>query len=853
MMPCTASAPLMVPVVSSAMGPFTMDDDGDSGEPHALIGSSVGFATASSMFASGFYGGGGNYTSCACATPSPQPHPTAVTGRAGLRAASHDDSASYTSATRIYGYAGSSGAHGFSHSSLYGTPSTMQDVAYGYSSNATGGGGGGAAMFTVPQFGAANRSGSDMTAGTALSDCHLSRKDDGGFSPESARTFVRSQGSFIGPISEDSRPSLHDSALGQDTSKSGLLRDSAGSLFYPDGAAHFTESQRRLSSSGAWTARNAAVRLSTDASFSATFRSGNAKRQASPRPAAHANGSTQPPRQRPHLTTSHNGAAHHSSTTVPPTRPSPNADAHLSAAATTARAEGSREGDIGGFGPMGCSPLYDLDAVLGEMNLGSKTASSVQSPATDLLSSNTLAPANEPRRTASNRRGHRTRELATRSITSSLASGPNSAAVSACSSGRGTRPAASRLTSPDQSSVLPTEKKKVGPVKPRRKNPRRVAAAPQTTKTTTATSAAARALPGVKSPKEDSLAAATKATANAAQPVMLSSSEEQPRKLSSSISSASVGPIRPGSRSRKTSASCTVVPPSAVRHPPPPPLGAVSLSGISSEDGTLALAMAESSAPCCKTPTAFTVAPPAQRERQATAFQRRRYLEGACAPLSVSDVQLLQVPPSPPHRGGAGASTGCTSESPNALAKFASSLPRSELLLLSSATTQPRSPQAAASSTCSSSVGADRLSALGSGTGGRRSQLRCGAPSGGNLAGFHPALHMEGLSAAAENPDEKSVRSLGGRSIAELHGLQESCNNIMSRSCPSMECSADDMGNPFLARRSSSWSVHSARSATESGENPTVTVRRRRLTERAMPTATDLEEEQIMMQVLAIR
>ncbi|XQJ29448.1 hypothetical protein NXY56_005499 [Leishmania guyanensis] len=782
----------------SMMGPYTMSDEGAT-HPPAMMGAAVGSVTAPSAFASSFYGDG----SCAHSYQSA----TSLSEGSG-RGTSWPQGTSL--AEKLYQCAGSTSAGGFSHIALYDYPTATQRAVYDDSIAAV--------TFTESHVGPARRTNSTATSGTALSDCHLSRKDNGGFTLASARTFVKSYDSFD-DRSKNSLPSLHDSLTVATSAMSCSVRESVHPHYYldttfqrsecdhsrvtrsEDAAIVLSAAQRRLSDSTHLTSYGAASCLSVESSFSMTRRPVGSGRSNTSLQPLH----TPPHHQLPEFSTSQNG-----NHLAPCWRGGIEGDSYD----IPVNASSASESFENGLGPTGCPPFYGIDTVAGEDNKSGRSCSAVVSrddmtPTTTApwrngirhLCSVRLRPASERRDTSDTRRP-------------ASASSPNSIATSTASRRFSLLPKAmsnafteSKETtfsrgSVDTSRPFICHPPQSAPRKPRRKDPRKpnhsrstsIAAPPS--EEDVAPSSASSSLP--VTPMTSTMVCKEKTTATLF--------TEAPH---ATLTMEGVG----GGRA-------------SVRSQSPEPLR---------QQWDAANA---SNAPM----STFTVTPPSRLERHPPRpLLLRRYVERQLKPLSAREVQMATVPFSP-HQAVAPSCN--TTNDPATQASLKIAVPplspqHGQTTVLDTA--QVWSPSATASSSTSFSVTPEKFITVTSGATARRMQQRLAG-----FAAFHLSSGVEGPGVATENPNEKSLRSLGGRSGMELRLLGESSNGIMSRSCPSVDNSADEGTNAFLIQRSSSWSVHSARSTTDTGE-VTSAARKKRQAERMLPIAHELEEEYVTM------
>lgn len=774
----------------SMMGPYTMSDEG-AARPPAMMGSAAGLAMAFSAFSSGFYGH----------DDAAHPYQRAASLREGprSRASSHQG---VSSAAQLYQYAESNDGCGYSRVTLYGAPCAIA-----------------AAAFTEPRFGSAQRTNSFATSGTALSDCHLSRKDGGGFTPASAGTFLNSDDSF-GGRSVNSRRSLHDSLTAPASSMSCSVRGSVGSGYYyvdttfrrdehdhgnvtrtADGAVVLSAAQHRLSDSTHLTSRGgASSRLSRENIFDLTRRLDAAERWTTNTETLHAP---------PQLHLSGFSTSRNDRLGSPRKRGTIKDDTQYASANTASPASASFGN---GLGPTGCSPFCDLGTGAVESNKAGQSRSAVLKR--DDVVPTTTAEINWSRHSSSLRRRPASERRATVDTEGSAsASSASSTTTSAAPrqpsllpktlNGASTEPkeTACSLGSVDKSTPPAGHAPQSASRKPRRKDPRK-----WNNSRSTSIAAPHFEMDGVASSTSSSDPAASRATTDAHR-----------RK----VAATSLTGAPPAAHTEDDESGCH----SSLASQPPQPL-----------QQQLNPARAPNSAT-----SAFTVSPPSYNERHQRPFLRRRYLEGQVKPLSATEMQMAMVPFSP-RRDVPPSRSSTSGPATQAPLKPAVPLPPLQYDQVTVPGTAPAwSPSGTASSSTSFSVTPEKFITVASGGGAWRTQQRLAG-----FTGFHLSIGMEGLCVTTESSNEKSLRSLGGRSGTELRLPGESSNGIMSRSCPSVEYSVDEGTNPFLIQRSASWSVHSARSTTDSGEVPGI-ARKKRQAERMLSNAHELEEEHVII------
>ncbi|KAG5472134.1 hypothetical protein CUR178_02808 [Leishmania enriettii] len=791
------AAPLVcIPQVRFMMGPYSMGGDGVA-YSDAVMHSEVELLTGPSTFSHDFYG------------DTDAAHP--AQREMGLHEAPGSGTAyeqGAYSAARLYECGESAGVGGFSRVIRYGYPSTSLDALHNPSVAVSG--------FTAPCLGPAHRTISAATSGTALSECHLSRKDGGGFSSASARTFLKSGDSF-GGRSETSRLSLHNSVVTLASDLSYPAQESGGSAYYlettyqgnkqdhggvtqsAEGAGVVSAAQRQLSNSTHVTSRGAVSPLRSENSFSMVRQADHVARSMSGPLALH----TPPQHLRSELSTSQSGKL-----APPHKRSTTESDLQLAAVGIVSSASGSFGN---GFGPTGCSPFYDLSTIATESQKTGRSPSAASSRDDTVSTTTTTSRSGSSRVPSTRRRSASERRSNTRPTGSASASSTRSIETSGAARQR------SRL--PEMMSTASAESK-------------------ETTSNhgSANTSRSATGRPSPSAPRKPRRKDTTKLN--------------HPR----SVSIAAAHSVE-GMKTSRPSSSCPVISVTKAEAPDSTPTAALfaeaSRAKCAMEDKgrrhtavasqpprSLQQQSSHASAAHGATP-AFVIAPPSHDERHPRPFLRRRYLRGHVTPLSAAEMQMTMVPFSP-RRDVPPSRNTLRGPSPQAPAKTTVPLPPPQPDLITLPGTTPAwSPSVTASSSASFSVTPDKLITVPRSPGARRTQQKLAG-----LAGFHMPLGVEGLCVAAENSNERSLRSLGVRSGTELRMLGESSNCIMSRSCPSVEYSADEGTNPFLIQRSSSWSVHSARSTTDSSEVAGI-ARKKRQPERVPSAAHDAEEEHV--------
>ncbi|KAG5497060.1 hypothetical protein GH5_01589 [Leishmania sp. Ghana 2012 LV757] len=791
------AAPLVcAPQMRFMMGPYSMGGDG-AAYSDAVMHSEAELLTRPSTFPHGFYG------------DNDAAHP--AQRETGLREAPGSETAyeqGASSAARLYECGESSGVGGFSRVIRYGCPSTSLDAVHNPSVAVAG--------FTGPHLGPAHRTISAATSGTALSECHLSRKDGGGFSSASARTFLKSDDSF-GGRSENSRLSLHNSVVTLASDLSYPAQESGGSAYYlestyqgneqdhggvtqsVEGAGVVSTAQPQLSNSTHVTSRGAVSPLRSENSFSMVRQADHVGRAASGPLAPH----LPPHHQRSEFSTSQSGK-------FAPPRKRSTTESDLQRAATSIVSSAS--GSFGnGFGPTGCSPFYDFSTIATESQRTGRSPSAASSRDYTVSTTTAASRSGSTRLPSTRRRSASERRSNTRPSGSASASSTRSIATSGTARQRpllqdmmSTASAESKETTSSHDSVN-TSKPATGRASPSAPRKPRCKDTTKLNHSRSASIAAAHSVEGMRTSRPSSSC-----------PVM------PVAKTEARDSTPTAAPFAEASRVK-----CAME-----------DKGRCHTAVASQQLRPLRQQSSPASAAHGATP-AFVVAPPSHDERHPRPFQRRRYLRGHVTPLSATEMQMTMVPFSP-RRDVPPSRNTLRGPSPQTPAKTAVPLPppQPDLFTLPG-TTQAWSPSVTASSSASFSVTPDKLITVTSSPGARRTQQRLAG-----LAGFHIPLGVEGLCVASENSNERSLRNLGVRSGTELRMLGESSNGIMSRSCPSVEYSADEGTNPFLIQRSSSWSVHSARSTTDSSE-VTGIARKKRQPERMPLTAHDVEEEHV--------
>ncbi|GET91245.1 hypothetical protein, unknown function [Leishmania tarentolae] len=773
-----------VTAMCSVMGPYTMSDQAAPNST-AVMGSAVGFAATFSAGASGFYGNDDAVHRYQRATRFREGPRSGRSFHQGVSSQAHLDERG-----------GGNGCFGFSRMTLYGSPCAREAAVHD--------GVIAAAVLTEARFGSTHRTNSSATFGTALSDCHLSRKGGGGFTPTSGHTFLKSDDDF-GRRSLTSRCSLHDSLMAPVTSMYCSIRGSVGSGCYvgttfrddehvnddvelsADGAAVHTVAPHRLSDSSQLPSRgSAASRASSENDFSVTRQIEVSEWLTTSVHPAH----TQLPRQLSGLPTSQDDRL------VSPRKGGSMEDgSEYISVSIISPASVSLEN---GFGPTGCSPFYDLGTGALESTTVSKRCSEELDG--DDVAPTTIAGINSSPDVCSVRR----RSAATLSMKSALTSmAPTpSSPMPPTRVGASTRSNEMACTpgSVDTSNATPVHPPKSSCCKPRRKDPRTWSHTQSTC---------------LDAPQWDRDIDIASTLVSPPVPSTAISDVPTPAAITMPLTGDTPAAYTEDAKDCYASVACE-----AKELPQQQPSPARAPSSTTSN---------------------FTVSPPSYNERHPRLFLRRRHLERYVKPLSAVEMQMAMVPFSssrdvPPNRD---TSSGTAAPAPP---KSAASLPPLQNDQVSvPGTVQGFSPSATASSSASFGVTPEKFITLAGGGGAGRPQHRRAGCSG-----FYFSLGMEAICAMTESANEKSLRSLGGRSCAELRLLGESGNGIMSRSCPSVEYSIDEGTNPFAIQRSVSCSVYSARSATDSGEISSI-ARKKRQTERMLSSGHDPEEEHVAM------
>ncbi|KPI88064.1 hypothetical protein ABL78_2840 [Leptomonas seymouri] len=104
---------------------------------------------------------------------------------------------------------------------------------------------------------------------------------------------------------------------------------------------------------------------------------------------------------------------------------------------------------------------------------------------------------------------------------------------------------------------------------------------------------------------------------------------------------------------------------------------------------------------------------------------------------------------------------------------------------------------------------------------------------------------LSGCSEAVREPNLLNGRVSRNRSGSETHSLTDVVGNAQTRSCPSLDLSLDDVETPYLPCRSSSWSGHSTTCSSDSGDcGRNWPSRGKRQQDRVLPT-TEEEVERL--------
>ncbi|KAG5497688.1 hypothetical protein JKF63_03954 [Porcisia hertigi] len=780
----------------SRMGPYTMGDEVETLFPEMTV-SETGFGPAPSAFASVFYGD---------SEPAPLYEKSTSVRKATRNGTSHHKNIS--SAAQLYGYAGTPSACGFPSITVYEGSGGLAGASRRAST----------AVTALPEshFRRESRTNSTATSGTALSACHLSRKENGGFTSASANTFLNSDGSFAGG-SDHSHPSLCESPVISESPVSALRRESAGSGYYRETstwgsedlsghAARSTESpaaqstaQDRFSVAVYRTSCGSASHISASNSFSMAEQPDVIWTSCTTPQPPHA----QPRHPRPEipapLSTKH-GPLRKCSTPEDTQQRCPVQTVSFSSLELFGRDFGNTD--------------FSLPPHTGA-NRGGGSRSSV-SNGDDVVSTITIVPPNgSSLRTSSEQKG----SASTRRGTSGL-SGPvsptsaKSVAVSETPaqplllpktlSGVSSAPRVACSLHSVHPSKTPSEYlRRSTSRKPRRTDLRRSKRSVSTNGT------AAHAVDVV-----------VLSTMPSFLPVRSLTDTEARSRTPTTTPSVNAAPTKANAIEGRDESAFGLT-----SQPPEPPRE--ELKRTPSYKGNM---------------STFTVAPPSKKERHPRPYRRRRYLKNLVKPLDTTEMLMAMVPFSPrrdlpPRRSSLnnGYSAQTLPNTPVPLPQ----LQYNQITVHDAA--RLCSPTAQASSSASLSMTPEKLITIPSGAGARRAQQK--------LLGF-PRFFLSrgggGLCATTENINERSLRSIGGRSATESRLLGESSNGIMSRSCPSVEYSADEGTNPFPMRRSVSWSVQSGRSTADSSDTAGI-ARKKRQPEHVLPTAHELEEAYVMV------
>lgn len=266
---------------------------------------------------------------------------------------------------------------------------------------------------------------------------------------------------------------------------------------------------------------------------------------------------------------------------------------------------------------------------------------------------------------------------------------------------------------------------------------------------------------------------------------------------------------------------------------------------------------------------AFTVAPPPSETRDPKRYYRRHHLQPSVAPLSATEVSKPVGAPT------ATAAAAATSRNADASLKSSSVSSAAAPLTASKRAPSARDTRLGASLLSNRSpMAVNNLVGNGISSGAvtannNSPHVNNGGTStiGGIAGGVGKTQRLPATSERRRMPSATGsiVPQTNGtdvqtnsapqrkRSGSETHSLNDIAGTAQTRSCPSMELSTDEGTNPYLQRRSSSWSAHSTVCSSDSGEGShTSSVRRKRQQDRMLPSVEE-EMERYSMARFGVR
>lgn len=775
-----------------------------------------------------------------------------------------------TSADQLYGPARTSETGNVVRHS--GSGSFRSGFNYGDSNDPYGGGfagmsssGGGLRVGNVALM---SRSGA--TTATSIGDCHLSRKEDGGFTPQSDNTFLDYRGSFDGRSA--------DSRSGDCATLSSL-----GSAYDPAYNSHnmnqrvsdptlLSKPQRRLSES-LW---KEGTQPNTSATTSATAHSGSGSSLSRLSKSDHATPVLAPSvtqRTAPHSAFPLSSPATAAAAAKPATvqRKRSFADAER---AQTLMKSGSFHSYSSNFGEAGCSPFYDVEALSYAEKLtpkapGQAHAATAATAATTIAAANAAATAMVPAPPSSATQGASASPTKTAFGTCRSCPQQNSRNILAAAD---KKPAAQAMTeihflpgvqdkapapAPPSSSNAKTEKPPlVSAPKPNSAAPPHCSLREQLDKSFSGKNRRV-IVEGVDTASSHSGCSGSKQ--HHAPPFRYNGTvlpstfaTVSPRAHGTTTATVAKAPIgrtaepprthlsrnsrKPGSARQHTQPPGTVANASSTKRGKVAAQSSPSLEGLPhalKEHPVKAVAAAAPSQLA-----AFAVAPPPSGTRDPNRFFRRRHLMQPTTSFSATEV----VRP-------AEASSSSPSSSPSQQPSTA----KSKGSLNSTSTQMPVRRDIRGNSTASLNVlpmVANNL--IGDG------QINVNGMKGdgaANANGPQPPVTQQRRrpsisksivpqasgAEAAHEPMPASSSSSRHHSGSETYSLNDVASTAQSQSCPSIELLVDEGANGLLQRRSSSWSVHSSACSSDSGDGSHCSASRaRRRKDRMLPT---VEEE----------
>ncbi|KPA74417.1 hypothetical protein ABB37_09117 [Leptomonas pyrrhocoris] len=681
-----------------------------------------------------------------------------------------------------------------------------------------------------------NRSGA--TTATSLGDCHLSRKEDGGFTPQTENTFLQSHGSF-GARSLESRAGDHSAVSEEGSAYDAAYYGHLASQHESEPGLLLQQQQQQRRLSGSFRKGNMSSSVTSKSasggSISRLSKSSHTAPSIAPSPAQR----SAPPRSPPAQNT---------------TAPKPAAQRKRSSTAAQEAEEGGRQelrksrsfhSYAETYGAAGCSPLYDIDG----RSTGNATppdtvhetvvvAAAPAVPATPSASPAKPTPLPSPPPKATLNRSRQVkpgRMLTSRKVSlqpisdipllpdvpdreppreprSPLRRESEASALAPMQKVAAPAKAASNAASPLRAKL----KKPVG--KGGNEGKRRAlgeGSDAASSQSGSSTSQQARTPPSCRpstdkttptSKRQDTVLPLTSATTTSATtlapPANAMSGKDSAR---SNAGRGNQAPTTPATTRDAATTTSTL----SVNH-----------NKESTRSSPLSVHLAKAvgapaGAPAILSPqlTAFTASPPPSESRTPGRFFRRRHMSQQVVPLSATEVskpETSSAQPAPTRTpptsaGSRGASNIVPTTTPPNHDIHGSSLASNV------------TPMA------TNNVGGEKF---GGGVGTRRnvnddggSKPQLPSPQGRRrpsiAANVAPPFDGAGVTRDRNFSNGRVSRH---RSGSDMHSLTDVAGTAQTRSYPSLDLSVDEGTNPYLQRRSSSWSGHSTAASSDSGD-----------------------------------